>query len=194
MSRDYTRREVLGHAARGAALLGLGGVTGLLCLKAQKTHAWMIDPGKCINSKLGAVGVEQIPILADEALRGRRNMTTGANQDDFHLRGVDVERDIRVGEWLDLREVTSGEPCPACEAPLAVRKTIEVGHIFKLGTRFSESLGASVLDEASKGIRVYVPYLPRSQGLGGRDHFITCGDEGHAWTLGNPNLGQTHRQ
>ena len=54
---------------------------------------------------LGAVGVEGIRIFADLALRGRRNMTTGANQDDFHLRGVDLERDIRVEQWLDLREV-----------------------------------------------------------------------------------------
>ena len=96
---------------------------------------------------LGAVGVEAIPIVADLALQGRREMVTGANEDDHHLRGVDVERDIRVGTWLDLREVKAGEACPMCDSPLAVDKTIEVGHIFKLGTRYSEALGASVLDE-----------------------------------------------
>jgi prolyl-tRNA synthetase len=96
---------------------------------------------------LGAVAVTEMPIIADSALRGRRAMVTGANQDDHHLRGVDVERDIRVGAWLDLREVKAGEACPMCDAPLAVDKTIEVGHIFKLGTRYSEALGASVLDE-----------------------------------------------
>jgi prolyl-tRNA synthetase len=96
---------------------------------------------------LGAVGVEAHPIFADEALRGRTNMTTGANLDDFHLHGVDLARDIHVTRWLDLREVKEGDLCPACEAPLSVRKTIEVGHIFKLGTKYSETLGAAVLDE-----------------------------------------------
>jgi prolyl-tRNA synthetase len=111
---------------------------------------------------LGAVGVRGRKILADPALRGRRNMTTGANQDDFHVRGVDVARDIAVSEWLDLREVKEGEACPLCEAPLRVKKTVEVGHIFKLGTRYSEALGASVLDEAGKA----VPIIMGSYGIG----------------------------
>ena len=96
---------------------------------------------------LGAVGVTGPPVLADEALRGRRDMLTGANEDGFHLRGVDVERGIAVSHWLDLREVQEGEACPMCGAPLAVAKTIELGHIFKLGTRYSEAMGAAVLDE-----------------------------------------------
>ena len=95
---------------------------------------------------LGAVGVP-LYVIADEALRGRRNMTTGANEDDFHLRGVDVDRDIDVSAWLDLREVEDGEACPMCEKPMAVYKTIEVAHIFKLGTKYSEAMNASVLDE-----------------------------------------------
>ena len=95
---------------------------------------------------LGAVGVSHY-VIADEALRGRRNMTTGANEDDFHLRGVDIERDVDVKAWLDLREVEDGEPCPMCEKPLAIYKTIEVGHIFKLGTKYSEAMDAKVLDE-----------------------------------------------
>ncbi len=74
-------------------------------------------------------------------------MVTGANEDDWHLRGVDVARDIDVTEWLDLRRVELGEGCPACGAPLAVEPAIEVGHIFKLGTKYSEALGAKVLDE-----------------------------------------------
>jgi prolyl-tRNA synthetase len=86
-------------------------------------------------------------VIADQALRGRSNMTTGANEDDWHLRGVDVERDITVTEWLDLRLIQAGERCPECDASLEIKQTIEVGHIFKLGTKFSEALGASVLDE-----------------------------------------------
>src|SRR5215468_10697281 len=65
-----------------------------------------------LPGSLGAVGVTDLPVIADEALRGRRAMVTGANVDDVHLRGVDVGRDIAVGSWADLREVKAGEPCP----------------------------------------------------------------------------------
>jgi prolyl-tRNA synthetase len=99
---------------------------------------------------LGAVGVQGMTVLADEALRGRRAMVTGANRDGEHLRGVDVARDLAVDEWLDLREVRAGEACPMCDAPLEVGKAIEVGHIFKLGTRYSEALNATVLDEQGR--------------------------------------------
>ncbi|MFD0406786.1 proline--tRNA ligase [Kitasatospora sp. NPDC127116] len=94
---------------------------------------------------LGAVGVTGLPILADEALRGRTDMTTGANTDGVHLRGLSVERDITVQRWADLREVVSGEPCPTCGEPLDVVVTIEVGHIFKLGRKYTELLGVTVL-------------------------------------------------
>ena len=57
MSEEHTRREVLGHAARGAALAGLGGITALLWAKANATYAWAIDPSRCVDSRLGAVGV-----------------------------------------------------------------------------------------------------------------------------------------
>jgi prolyl-tRNA synthetase len=93
---------------------------------------------------LGAVGVESLPVVADLALAGRRDMVTGANVDDRHLRGVDVDRDIRVERWADLRGVTAGEPCPVCGHELEVLRAIEVGHIFKLGYRYSRALGLSV--------------------------------------------------
>jgi prolyl-tRNA synthetase len=99
---------------------------------------------------LGAVGVTKLRVLADEALRGRRNMTTGANEDDFHLRGVSIERDIQVAAWVDLRHVTGGEECPRCEGVLRVAKALEVGHIFKLGTKYSDSMGARVLTSEGK--------------------------------------------
>jgi len=111
---------------------------------------------------LGAVGVAGVRIVADAALQGRRAMTTGANRDEFHLRGVDVTRDIRVDAWLELREVAAGEPCPMCGAALGVAKTIEVGHIFKLGTKYSEKLGAVVQDEAGAS----VPIVMGSYGIG----------------------------
>ncbi len=111
---------------------------------------------------LGAVGLQDVRILADEALRGRRNMTTGANLDDHHLRGVDVERDIAVSEWVDVRTVRAGEPCPSCGEPLEVFRAIEAGHIFKLGTKYSEPLGATVLDAEGKA----VPIVMGSYGIG----------------------------
>ncbi|MEV6967303.1 proline--tRNA ligase [Hamadaea sp. NPDC051192] len=98
-----------------------------------------------LPGSLGAVGVSGLPIVADEALRGRRGMATGANVDDVHLRGVEVDRDIVVGRWADLREVVAGEPCVRCGTPLEATKTVEVGHIFKLGRKYSESMGVSVL-------------------------------------------------
>ncbi|MCP3983366.1 MAG: proline--tRNA ligase [bacterium] len=111
---------------------------------------------------LGAVGVEGVRVIADPALQGRTNMVTGANQDGFHLRGVSLERDIQVTEWMDLREVSEGEACPMCEAALAVRKTAEVGHIFKLGTKYSEALGADVQVEDGKS----APIIMGSYGIG----------------------------
>ncbi len=75
-------------------------------------------------------------------------MTTGANEDGFHFRNVSIERDIKVTQWFDLRTVTAGEPCAKCGKSLKIRRAIEVGHVFKLGTKYSEKLGANFLDEA----------------------------------------------
>ncbi len=97
-----------------------------------------------LPGSLGAVGVTEIPIIADEALRGRRDMATGANIDDVHLTGVDVDRDIAVGRWADLREVSEGEPCARCGTALEFVLAVEVGHIFKLGRKFTTALGITV--------------------------------------------------
>jgi prolyl-tRNA synthetase len=105
---------------------------------------------------LGAVGVLGVRIVADEALRGRTNMTTGANENEFHLRGVSIERDIDVGDWLDLREVEAGETCIDCDESIEVFRAIECGHIFKLGTKYSEPLGAVVLDEHGQTRPIYM--------------------------------------
>jgi prolyl-tRNA synthetase len=111
---------------------------------------------------LGAVKVTQFPIHADEALRGRVAMTTGANEDGFHLRHVSVETDIEVNRWGDLRQVQAGEPCPQCSQPLRIRRAIEVGHVFKLGTKYSKSIGALFLDESGK----QHPIVMGSYGIG----------------------------
>jgi prolyl-tRNA synthetase len=111
---------------------------------------------------LGAVGVTGLPVIADLALQGRRDMTTGANSDDTHLTGVDVARDVNVGRWADLREVRAGEPCPGCGTPLEVIRTIEVGHIFKLGRKYTTALGVSVLGPDGQSV---VP-IQGSYGIG----------------------------
>ena len=99
-----------------------------------------------LPGSLGAVGIDGIPIFADPALKGRSGMTTGANEDDFHLLGVNVERDIKVEQWVDVRSIVDGEGCPSCSEPLRVGRCIEAGHIFKLGRKYSEAMGVTVLD------------------------------------------------
>ncbi|RFU37796.1 proline--tRNA ligase [Actinomadura logoneensis] len=115
-----------------------------------------------LPGSLGAVGVTGLPVVADEALRGRRGMVTGANRDGVHLRGVDVARDIPSPAWADLREVAAGEPCPSCGTPLEVFTAIEVGHIFKLGDRYTRALDMTVL--GADGERVHP--LMGSYGIG----------------------------
>ncbi len=95
---------------------------------------------------LGAVGVTNLPIYADFALKGRSGMATGANTDDVHYQGVDVERDIAVTEWVDVRGILEGESCVECGNPLTISRCIEAGHIFKLGRKYAEAMGATVLD------------------------------------------------
>ena len=111
---------------------------------------------------LGAVGVDGLKVIADESLRGRTNMTTGANEDDWHYRGVDIARDINVGQWADLREVTAGEPCANCGTALEVVRCVEAGHIFKLGTEYAEKFGVLVSDAEGK----QRPVVMGSYGIG----------------------------
>ncbi len=114
---------------------------------------------------LGAVRFAKAPVLVDPSLAERRDMVTGANEDGFHLRGVDVRRDVLSGPHArvaDLRTVKPGEGCPRCDGALEVFKALEIGHIFKLGTKYSESMRATVLDAEGKG----VPIVMGSYGIG----------------------------
>ena len=99
---------------------------------------------------LGAVQVTKFPVYADNLLRDASGMTTGANEDGFHFRNVSLGRDITVAHWADLRTVRAGEPCVACGKSLKLQRAIEVGHVFKLGTKYSVALNALFLDEAGK--------------------------------------------
>ena len=123
--------------------------TGAIEIHPADAEETMVHLGAHPGS-LGAVGVSDLPVLADTALRGRTNMTTGANEDDWHYQGVDIERDIAVGQWIDLREVQAGEACPQCSKPLEIVRCIEAGHIFKLGRKYAEAMGVAVLDEDGK--------------------------------------------
>jgi prolyl-tRNA synthetase len=112
---------------------------------------------------LGAVAFTRARVLVDPSLADRRDMVTGANADGFHLRGVDVRRDILPHATLaELRTVQAGEGCPRCDGTLDVFKALEVGHIFKLGTKYAESMGATVLDAEGK----QVPIVMGSYGIG----------------------------
>ena len=129
---------------------------------AAKTGAAAVRPAAAdeivplLGAKPGSLGaVANVPadvkVFADERLQGANDMTTGANEDGFHLRNVSIERDIKVTQWFDLRTVTAGEPCAKCGKALKIRRAIEVGHVFKLGTKYSEALGAGFLNET--GVR-----------------------------------------
>ena len=135
--------------------------TGAINVKAAQPDEIKAALG-ALPGSLGAVGVSDLPIVVDEELRSRTNMVTGANRDDWHLRGVDVERDLQVTKWASLRTVREGEACPNCGSALTLWKGIEVGHIFKLGTRYSEAIGAVVQDEAGESH----PIVMGSYGIG----------------------------
>ncbi|MCC5023109.1 MAG: proline--tRNA ligase [Candidatus Synoicihabitans palmerolidicus] len=86
-------------------------------------------------------------IYADVAIKLIGNGTTGANEDGFHLRNVNVTRDLTITKWGDFRTVKAGEPCPTCGAELKSKRGIEVGHIFILGTKYSECFDATYVDD-----------------------------------------------
>lgn len=146
------------HALNETKLSSAAGAVEVRPAQAEEIRALL----GALPGSLGAVGLKNVRVYVDHALKGRTNMVTGANRDDFHLRGVSVERDIPVTAFVDLRTVVSGEGCPNCNGTLRVDRAIEIGHIFKLGTRYSESLGARVLNAEGKE----VPIIMGSYGIG----------------------------
>ena len=112
---------------------------------------------------LGPLGVEWArdssdharPILlVDEALKGRRNLISGANKEDYHVKNITPGETFQPTAYADLRSVTAGEACPNCGTPLRIDTAVEVGHIFKLGKKYSESMGAHVLDKNGKEVTI----------------------------------------
>ncbi len=95
----------------------------------------------------GPFNLGKTPIVADLSLAGRDNLVSGANENNFHYQNVNAGRDFRVEAYVDLANAEENDPCPKCEGTLSEMRGIEVGHIFKLGTKYSAALNATFLDE-----------------------------------------------
>jgi len=105
---------------------------------------------------LGPIGLH-IRVIADLTVKGLRNFVSGANEVDCHLKNVNLERDFPLPEFADIRNVTHGDSCPRCPAgTLEMWRGIEVGHVFKLGTKYSEALNATFLDADGKEQTVFM--------------------------------------
>ena len=122
---------------------------------------------------IGPVGYKG-KILADLRLKGGNLLYSGANKNDYHVGGIDLSRDVPTAEYVDLRTARSGEGCPRCKKELGVFTSIELGHIFKLGTKYSEAMGALFSDEGGKEH----PLVMGSYGIG-VERVIACYIEQH---------------
>jgi prolyl-tRNA synthetase len=106
---------------------------------------------KATGAPVGYVGPHHLPpglrVIADESVRGATNAVTGAGRRDWHVRGLTLERDAKVSEWGRFAQARKDDPCPRCGKPLEIARGIEVGHIFKLGTKYSAAMKAEFTDE-----------------------------------------------
>jgi prolyl-tRNA synthetase len=133
---------------------------------------------------IGPAGVKGIAIYADELLKDGRGLVTGANENHFHIKGLNLNRDVAVTEYLNLRKVKSGERCLKCGGELKLKNALELGHIFKLGTKYSEAMGATFLDEAGRE----KPIIMGSYGIG-LERIMACAleqrgdDKGAVWPI-----------
>ena len=156
-----------------AKLCGALGTAIFRAAEAEEIHAALgAHPGS-----LGAVGVKGIPVFADEQLRNAAGMTTGANEDGFHIRNVNIARDLPDVQWANLRTVREGELSESGQ-PLKIQRAIEVGHVFKLGTKYAEALDANFLAEDGK----QHPFVMGCFGLGVTrtlQAIIECGNDKH---------------
>lgn len=123
------------------------------------------DAQKYIGASLGFIGpygIKNIEIYADETLKGFKNGVTGANKDDYHITGLNLERDVKINSYIDVHKAKVGDLCKRCNTPLEEKKCIEVGHIFKLGTKYSVPMKAMVLNRQGKE----TPVVMGSYGIG----------------------------
>ena len=145
------------HQLSETKFAGAMGASDIRPAHPEEMRRWLgADAGS-----LGPVGVKKLRIVADCALQDRHNMIAGANRDDYHLRNVTPGEDF-AAEFHDLRQAAAGDTCMTCGELLELRKTIEIGHIFKLGYKYSESMGLRVLNTAG----AEVPVIMGSYGIG----------------------------
>jgi len=138
------------HQLSEAKLAGVLEAAEVRAAHPEELRQWFgADAGS-----LGPIGVKNVRILIDEALRGRRNMIAGANKNDYHLRHVTPGEDFAAefAEFYDLRQVAEGDTSVVDGSPLTVHKTVEIGHIFKLGYKYSKSMGLHVTNESGEEI------------------------------------------
>ena len=146
------------HQVNETKLLGALGAAELRTMQAEELTQYFNGPA----GYLGPVGLkhddkpmgEGLTVIVDKSLEGRKNLVAGANKAEYHLRNVVPGRDFTWTLSADIRSVNEGEACPkdGCGGKLVVGKAVEVGHIFKLGYKYSESMGARVLDENGKEV------------------------------------------
>jgi len=91
-------------------------------------------------------------LIVDRALEGRKNLISGANKEDYHVKNITPGGNFQPTAYADLRAVTAGESCPKCGSALRIDTAVEIGHIFKLGYKYSDSMGARVLDKNGKEV------------------------------------------
>ncbi len=111
---------------------------------------------------VGPVGLDNIKIIADHNIMKDQNYVAGSNKIDFHLTGVNHKRDFKVDLWEDISNTVEGDSCPNCGKEFKFEKGIEVGHIFKLGTKYSQAMKAFYLDEEGN----LKPYIMGCYGIG----------------------------
>jgi prolyl-tRNA synthetase len=124
------------------------------------------------GGSIGPVGLKGFRIIADRRLEGANNLISGANRNDYHIGNLDLARDTTVEGYFDLRTVETGETCTSCASPLRIANAIELGHIFKLGTKYSDSLNVTFLDENGQS----KPVVMGSYGIG-IERIIACAIE-----------------
>jgi len=98
----------------------------------------------------GPVGLKGVTVIADFSVEDMADCVVGANKKDTHLINANLNRDFKVDKFADIRNITAQDPCPKCAAPIRLERAVELGHVFKLGTRYSKNLKAEFLDEDGK--------------------------------------------
>jgi len=121
------------------------------------------------GGSIGPVYLKGFRIIADKRLEGANGLISGANRNDYHIANIDLERDAKIDAYFDLRTIEADEPCPKCTAPLKISNAIELGHIFKLGSKYSDTLNITYLDEAGQA----KPVIMGSYGIG-IERIVAC--------------------